>query len=200
MTAIRQPSRTLALCLAAGTAAVLVTASPAAAHTGNPAGGVVDGVLHPLTGPDHLLAMLAVGVVAALAAPRRRVWVVPAAFVGGMVAGGIAGLVGVPLPGAEPLIIASVLVLGLTIAAAATDRDARWLIAALIVAGIAHGHAHGAEAPTSANPLAYVGGFVLATASLHALGLGVGSAIRQRRTMQVGMGAATVAAGVLLLA
>jgi urease accessory protein len=200
MTAIRRTTRALALCSTAGIAAVLVTASPAAAHTGHPAGGVLDGLLHPLTGPDHLLAMLAVGVVAALAAPGGRVWVVPAAFLGGMVAGGVAGLTGVPLPGGEALIIASVLVLGVTIAAAASDGDARWLIAALAVAGLAHGHAHGAEAPTSAHPLAYVGGFLLATAALHAVGLGVGSAIRQRRTMQVGMGAATVTAGVLLFA
>ena len=200
MTALHRTTRALALSVTAGTAAVLLAASPAAAHTGNPAGGVVDGILHPLTGPDHLLAMLAVGVVAAMAASGRRVWVIPAAFLGGMVAGGVAGIAGVPLPGAELLIVASVLVLGVTIAAAAVEGDARWLVAALVVAGVAHGHAHGAEAPTSAHPLASVAGFLLATASLHATGLAVGSAIRTRRTMQVGVGAATVAAGVLVFA
>lgn len=200
MIAIRRTAHLLALSLAAGVAAVLLAASPAAAHTGKAAGGVLDGLLHPLTGADHLLAMLAVGVVAAIAAPRGRVWVAPAAFLGGMIAGGTAGLAGVPLPGAEHLITASVVVLGLTVAAVAAQGGGDWLIAALIVAGIAHGHAHGAEAPTSAHPLAYVSGFVMATASLHVIGVGVGTAIKERRTLRVGIGAATVAAGALLLA
>ncbi len=134
-----------------------------------------------------------------LAAPRGRVWVVPAAFLGGMIAGGAAGIAGLPLPGAEHLIIASVFVLGLAIALA-VQGSADWLIAALIVAGVAHGHAHGAEAPTSAHPLAYVAGFVVATASLHLAGVGVGVTIKNRRTARVGIGAATIAAGALLLA
>jgi urease accessory protein len=201
MTATCRTARPLACCVAAGVGAVLLTATPAAAHVGTPIGGAVDGLLHPVTGPDHLLAMLAVGVVAALTMPLRRAWTVPVAFLTGMIAGGAAGLVGAPLPGAEALIMASVFVLGVTIAAAVVvEGGGGWLVAALVVAGFAHGHAHGAEAPDSAHPLAYVGGFLLATASLHALGLGVGTAIRQRRTMQVGVGAATVAAGALLLA
>jgi len=185
--------------LAAGAAAVLLVSEPAGAHTGKGAGGVIDGILHPLTGPDHLLAMLAVGIVAVLATPRGRVWLAPAAFLGGMVAGGVAGLAGGALPGAEYLIVASVFVLGLAIAGAAQGAG-DWLIAALIVAGIAHGHAHGAEAPTSANPVAYVGGFLLATASLHLVGVGVGAAIKERRTLRIGIGAAMVAAGALLIA
>ena len=185
--------------VSAGATAVLTVANPAGAHTGRGPGGVLDGILHPLTGPDHLLAMLAVGVVAVLAAPRGRVWVVPAAFLGGMIAGGAAGIAGLPLPGAEHLIIASVFVLGLAIALA-VQGSADWLIAALIVAGVAHGHAHGAEAPTSAHPLAYVAGFVVATVSLHLAGVGVGVTIKNRRTARVGIGAATIAAGALLLA
>jgi len=185
--------------VSAGATAVLTVANPAGAHTSRGPGGVLDGILHPLTGPDHLLAMLAVGVVAVLAAPRGRVWVVPAAFLGGMIAGGAAGIAGLPLPGAEHLIIASVFVLGLAIALA-VQGSADWLIAALIVAGVAHGRAHGAEAPTSAHPLAYVAGFVVATASLHLAGVGVGVTIKNRRTARVGIGAATIAAGALLLA
>jgi urease accessory protein len=178
--------------------AVLLVGEPAAAHTGHGT-GVVDGILHPLTGPDHLLAMLAVGVVAVLAAPRGRVWVAPAAFLGGMVVGGAAGIAGLPLPGAEPLIVVSVLLLGLAIAGAVQGAG-DWLVAALVVAGLAHGHAHGAEAPTSVHPGAYVAGFLLVTASLHLVGVGIGTAVQHRRTVRVGIGAATVAAGALLLA
>ena len=184
---------------AAGGAAVLVVSSPAAAHTGRGPGGVLDGLLHPLTGPDHLLAMLAVGVLAVVAAPRGRVWLVPAAFLGGMVVGGVAGLAGAPLPGAEHLIIASVLALGLAIVLAA-HGSGDWLVAALVVAGVAHGHAHGSEAPTSAHPLTYVAAFVLATGSLHLVGVGVGMAVKNRGTARVGIGAATLATGALLLA
>lgn len=194
----RRITTNVSVALSAGAAAVLVAAAPAGAHTGRGPGGILDGILHPITGPDHLLAMLAVGVVAVLAAPRGRVWVIPAAFLGGMIAGGAAGISGVPLPGAEHLIIASVLVLGVAIALA-VQGAADWLIAALVVAGVAHGHAHGAEAPTSAHPFAYVAGFVLATGSLHLAGVGVGMTIRNRRTARVGIGAATVAAGALLL-
>jgi len=199
MTVARRTAGSFTLALAAGAAAVLLVSEPAGAHTGKGAGGVIDGILHPLTGPDHLLAMLAVGIVAVLATPRGRVWLAPVAFLGGMAAGGVAGLAGGALPGAEYLIVASVFVLGLAIAGAAQGAG-DWLIAALIVAGIAHGHAHGAEAPTSANPVAYVGGFLLATAALHLVGVGMGAAIKERRTLRIGIGAATVAAGALLIA
>ena len=66
----------------AGAVGVLLAASPAGAHTGHPVSGAGDGFLHPLTGPDHLLAMVAVGIVAATMARGRSTWVVPAAFVG----------------------------------------------------------------------------------------------------------------------
>lgn len=183
----------------AGVAAVLVVAAPAAAHTGRGPGGIVDGVLHPITGIDHLLAMLSVGVLAAVAAPRGRRWLVPAAFLGGMVAGGAAGLLDAPLPGAELLIVASVLLLGLAIALAVQGAGS-WLLAALVLAGVAHGHAHGAEAPTSANPVAYVAAFLVATGSLHLAGVGIGMAVEHRSRARVGIGAVTAAAGALLLA
>jgi urease accessory protein len=198
MLTARRLTRSLGLAGVAGGAAVLFTATPAAAHTGRGAGGLLDGLLHPITGPDHLLAMLSVGVVAALSASRWRVWAAPAAFLGAMSVGGVVGMIGVPLPGAENLILASVFVLGIAIAAAFQGVGG-WLFAALIVAGIAHGHAHGAEAPTSAHPVIYVAGFLAATASLHLFGVGVGTVIRERRSAHVGIGAATVAAGALLL-
>jgi len=117
-----------------------------------------------------------------------------------MVSGGVAGMAGAGLPGGELLIVASVIALGIAIAGAAGGGARDWILAALVVAGIAHGHAHGAEAPTSANAAAYVSGFLLATASLHVLGVAVGTIIRDRRTVRVGMGAATAAAGALLFA
>lgn len=88
--------------------AVLV-ASPASAHVGHATHGFGTGFLHPLTGPDHLLAMVAVGVVAATWRTDRTLWSAPASFLLGMVAGGLGGIIGVPFPGAEVLIAASVL-------------------------------------------------------------------------------------------
>jgi urease accessory protein len=117
-----------------------------------------------------------------------------------MVAGGLAGIVGVPFPGAEVLIAASVMLLGFAIAAAVTDgRGAAWVLPMLAVAGLAHGHAHGAEAPTSAHPALYIGAFLLATASLHLAGMGVGTLVRDRRLARVSIGTATATAGALLL-
>jgi urease accessory protein len=157
-----------------------------------------DGFLHPITGPDHLLAMVAVGIVAATATAARAVWVAPATFLGGMLLGGALGLAGVPMPGAELLIVASVVLLGLVVAGAVRD-DHRGVVAGLVLAGVAHGHAHGAEAPSSAHPALYVLGFLVATAALHLAGTGVGTVIRERRLVRLGFGVATAGAGALLL-
>lgn len=195
----RPSLRTASLAIGAGLLGVLLAAIPASAHVGQPDEGILEGLLHPLTGPDHLLAMLAVGIVAVVATPRPGVWPVPLGFLGGMVLGGIAGMAGVPLPGAETLIVASVLLLGLAVAGAVQGAGL-WVVAVIAAAGLVHGHAHGAEAPTSAHPLAYVGGFLIATASLHLAGIGAGQIIRDRRTIRVGLGAATVAASAVLFA
>ena len=198
----RSPSlRSLAIVPAAAVGGLLLSATPVLAHTGHPTSGIGEGFLHPITGPDHLLAMVAVGVVAASLARGVRAWVAPAAFLAGMVIGGLAGMAGVPFPGAEALIVASVVLLGLTIAGAveARGRALGALLALLAFAGMAHGHAHGAAAPASVNPLAYVAGFLGATAALHAAGVGVGVIIRDRRTVRFGLGLATVTAGALLV-
>lgn len=200
MTAASRALRTTATAVAAGLAAVVLAANPAAAHTGHGAAGLWDGLLHPLTGTDHLLAMVAVGVVAACAAPRGRAWLAPAAFVGGMLLGGAGGLVDAPFPGAEPLILGSVFVLAASIGLAVRSSVGPWLLLPLAVAGLAHGHAHGAEAPGAADPLVYAGGFLLATASLHLAGMGIGVAIRDRRTLRLGVSAATLTAATLLVA
>ncbi len=178
----------------------LLVAAPASAHVGHGTDGFTNGFLHPLTGPDHLLAMAAVGVVAATWRSDRTLWLAPASFLLGMVAGGVAGMAGVPFPGAELLIAASVLLLGIAIAAAVTDGKASaFVLPILAAAGVAHGHAHGAEAPTSAHPALYIGGFLLATAGVHLAGVGVGTVIRDRQVARVGLGVATATAGVLLL-
>jgi urease accessory protein len=90
-----------------------------------------------------------------------------------MALGGFLGLVGVPLPGVEVAIALSAVMLGLLVA-----RDARpplWLAAVLVgFFAVFHGHAHGTELPTGESALLYSIGFVLATGSLHAAGIGVG--------------------------
>ncbi len=179
---------------------VVLVASPASAHVDQVTNGFSSGFLHPLTGPDHLLAMAAVGVVAATWRSDRTLWFAPAAFLLGMVAGGLGGIVGVPFPGAEVLIAASVLLLGVAIASALSDGEgAAWVLPVLAVAGLAHGYAHGAETPSSAHPTLYIGGFLLATGSIHVAGVGVGTMIRDRRLARVSLGMATATAGALLL-
>ncbi|HWJ96937.1 MAG TPA: HupE/UreJ family protein [Acidimicrobiales bacterium] len=196
----RRIPRLLAAVVGALGGAVLV-AAPASAHVGHGANGFDSGFLHPLTGPDHLLAMVAVGVVAATWRSDRTLWLAPAAFLLGMVGGGIAGIVGVPFPGAELLIVASVILLGVAIAAAVTDgKGSAWVLPILATAGVAHGHAHGAEAPSAAHPALYIAGFLLATACVHVAGVGVGTVVRDRQLVRVGLGVATATAGVLLLA
>ena len=144
------------------------------AHTGeSTANGFLAGVLHPLTGFDHLLAMVAVGIWGAtLGLPL--VWALPVAFPMLMVIGGVLGITGVPLPFIESGIAVSVVVLGLSIAVAwrAPVPVALAIVAAF---GVFHGYAHGAELPKSASPAAYVAGFVLCTGALHLTGIAIGT-------------------------
>jgi urease accessory protein len=158
------------LTIAFGIAVLATTA--AQAHTGlGTTSGFLAGVMHPLTGIDHLLAMMAVGFWAAQRG-GKALWLWPATFVGSMVAGGALGMAGVPVPFVEQGIQGSLVVLGLLVALGA--RPSLAIGCALIgLAGIFHGHAHGAEAPETASGLEYAAGFVVATASLHAAGVGL---------------------------
>ena len=153
-------------------AAVLAT-SPAFSHTGVAAGGgYMTGFLHPIFGWDHVAAMVAVGLWGAfLGAPA--IWLLPVTFPLVMALGGAMGAAGVPLPGIETGIAASALVIGLAVMLAARPP---LTIAAVIVAffAIFHGHAHGAEMPEAANPLAYAAGFVTGTGLLHLAGISLG--------------------------
>jgi urease accessory protein len=150
---------------------VALVATPAAAHTGvGSTGSLMAGITHPLMGADHLIAMVAVGLWAALRG-GRAVWVWPAAFVTVMLAGFGLAMAGIALPAIESTILASVAVLG--IAAALALRVPTVAGAAIIgVFALAHGHAHGTEIAGAA-PVQYVAGFVVATAALHLVGIGL---------------------------
>lgn len=179
-------------------AAGAAMAAPAVAHTGLPAGGAWDGLMHPFTGFDHLLAMVAVGVVAVGARAGRVAWPAPAGFVLGMVGGGLAGVAGVDVPFVEAAIAASIVLLGLWILAA-VHTSGWWLVLPAIVIGAAHGLAHGAELPSGATPLAYVAGFVSATVVLHLAGIGVGHGLRRLPIVRAGAGALVASTGVFVL-
>ena len=139
---------------------------------GGEAIGFVSGFEHPISGLDHILAMVAVGLWGAqLGAPA--IWVLPVVFPMIMALGGMMGLMGIALPGIELCIALSAVALGF-----AVFREARpklW-IAAIIVGffAIAHGHAHGTELPAGASGILYSIGFVIATGLLHATGIGIG--------------------------
>ena len=151
----------------------LLLSNPAAAHmgTGLP-GGFVSGFRHPLSGIDHLLAMISVGLWGAFLG-RPLIYALPVVFPAMMVVGAIMGMFVVPLPPVELGIALSVVVLGGCIALSL--RAPVWA-ASIIVAVFAvfHGYAHGKELPSAADPVSYSAGFVLATGLLHVAGIGLG--------------------------
>ncbi len=159
-------------------ALALTFASPAFAHTGHEIDGFASGLAHPVFGLDHLLAMVAVGLWAGLAG-GRAFWAWPVAFVGSMLLGGALGMAGVELPAVELVIVISVIALGL---ATALDLKPHVVLGAAVIAlfGIAHGHAHGMEAPETGSGIAYAIGFVIATAALHGVGLALAALTRSR--------------------
>ena len=154
-------------------AAFALAPTGALAHVGHgSASGLMHGFTHPITGIDHVLAMVAVGVLA-VQLGGRALWLVPLSFVGIMVIGGALGMAGIPLPFAELGVALSVVVFGLAIAL--PFRLQR--LAAVALAGffaLFHGHGHGAEMPAAASALYYAMGFIASTALLHATGLGLG--------------------------
>jgi urease accessory protein len=160
-------------------AAVFVAAaSPALAHTGAGSGsGLAAGFGHPVGGLDHVLAMVAVGLLAAQLG-GRSVWCVPAAFVGMMIVGGLLATGGVFVPFVELGIVGSIVVLGAVIALGRRLPLAPAMAMVGLLA-VFHGHAHGAEMPADAAGLAYGAGFAVATAMLHALGIGIGLGLRR---------------------
>jgi len=163
-----------------GSLALLATALPAAAHPGHgPMSGFAAGIQHPLSGMDHLLAMIAVGLWAGLCGSRRE-WLWPATFVFSMVAGGVIGMYAMITIPVEPVILASVMVLGL---ATALSLRAPLVPGGMLIAvfGMAHGYAHCTEIPQTAQALDFGAGFTLMTAALHAMGVLAAAGLRQLR-------------------
>lgn len=178
--------------------AFLLLAAPLAhAHPGHGPADFASGLIHPLTGWDHLLAMVAVGLWASQVGGRAR-WALPAAFVGAMVAGAAGGLAGLAPPGIEAGIVLSVLLLGLAVAGAARVPPTVG-IALVALAGAVHGLAHGAEMPLQADALRFLAGMVLATAGLHAGGIAAGLAAARRSTALVRWAGVGIAAGGIAL-
>jgi urease accessory protein len=171
----------------------------AQAHPGHGAdGGLAHGFTHPFGGLDHILAMIAVGLWAAQLG-KRALWSVPATFVGVMLLGGALGMGGFTLPFVEQGILASVFILGLLIAF--TSRLPLAASAAVVgVFALFHGCAHGAEMPADSSSFAYMAGFAIATALLHAAGLGLGAAAQHKLPAPAirFAGAAVVLAGLYL--
>ncbi len=157
---------------------VLLAPTLAHAHTGVGAThGFWHGAGHPVSGLDHICAMVAVGLWAAQTG-GRALWAVPASFVGVMAFGGFLGVAGVPVPYVEQGIMTSVLILGVLIAAAVRLP----LAASCAVVGLfalCHGHAHGAEMPVDSSGLAYGIGFMISTALLHLAGIGLGITVQK---------------------
>jgi urease accessory protein len=156
---------------------VLLCAPSAFAHVQKgEAAGFLSGLKHPISGLDHVLAMVAVGLWGAqLGSPA--IWVLPVAFPMVMAFGGMLGLIGVPLPGIEYGIAASAILLGVAVM---FELRPPLAIAASIVAifAIFHGHAHGTELPPGQSGLLYSIGFVIATGCLHAVGITIGTVHR----------------------
>jgi urease accessory protein len=190
--------------LAAGAVALIaLMVQEASAHTGvGDASGLVHGMIHPVTGIDHVLAMVTVGLFAAHLG-GRALWLVPASFVAMMALGGVLGFYGIALPFIETGIACSVMVLGAVVAL----QTSLPLTAAMGMVGafaVFHGHSHGTEMPIDISALGYGLGFLLTTAMLHVVGIGLGLALGRlshrpaRRLSQVG-GAGIALAGVALL-
>jgi urease accessory protein len=155
-------------------ASASLISDPVAAHSGTGlSGGWANGFTHPLSGIDHLLAMIAVGLWGAFLG-RPLIYVLPVIFPTMMVVGAVLGMLAVPLPPVEIGIALSVLMLGSCIALAI--RLPIWAACPIVALfAIFHGDAHGKELPSAADPVSYSAGFVLASGLLHVSGIALGS-------------------------
>ena len=148
----------------------LLAASPALAHTGHGStSGLLAGFGHPIGGLDHILAMVAVGILAAQQG-EKSLWLLPTSFVAMMILGGVAGMLSLPLPFVELGIVGSIVLLGVAIAVG-RHLPAAAAAAAVGILAVFHGHAHGSEMPAGMSGAEYGVGFALATAILHGVGI-----------------------------
>ncbi len=153
--------------------AVFLLPTTVFAHVGSgDAGGFLTGMQHPISGFDHVLAMVAVGLWGAqLGAPA--LWLLPVAFPMMMAFGGMFGLLGLPLPGVEVGIAVSAIVLGILVCR--EIQPALWISLAIVAFfAIFHGHAHGTELPPGQSGILYSMGFVMATGCLLGVGVALG--------------------------
>lgn len=179
---------------AAAAISLTLVSDAAFAHTGHGTTGLAAGLAHPMAGLDHLLAMVAVGVWAAMQ-PTARAWQGPAIFVAMLAIGAGLGLAGIGLPFVEPGILASVMLFGAMIAAGHYFPASAGLA---LIGGFAllHGHAHGTEAVGAVG--SYMAGFMVASALLHLSGYAFGRTVALVRYGMPATGLVLVAAGVAL--
>lgn len=189
--------------IALGLCLFVLPATPVMAHSvfpGSPLGGWVDGFFHPWLGLDHLLAMLAVGLVS-IGIRGKAVWQLPLCFLLSLLVGGLLGISGLEMNLVETWIAFSVLLLGVALA---VGKRYPPLLAALLIGamGLFHGHAHGVEMPALAEPVPYFAGFIAATALIQFTGVIVGNFLQQRPAGVTALrlsGAAISLTGLLLL-
>ena len=163
---------------------LLVLAGSAHAHTGHDASSLMSGLVHPL-GLDHMLAMLAVGLWSVRVLPAQRAWQGPALFMLSLVAGAVLGLLGVQFAMLEQLIALSVVLFGAMLMMSVYKVPAMLGLGAVAVSALAHGMAHGAEAPASGFG-AYALGFLVTTAVLHFGGVGAGLGLQKFKARKAG--------------
>lgn len=162
--------------------------------------GFFYGFLHPVQGFDHLLAMICVGIISAQLG-GKAIWQVPTAFVAMLALGGVLGIMGIALPFVEWVIALSVVTLGMAIVA----EKRLPMLATMMLIGIFalfHGHAHGEEIPTLAQPLHYTIGFLCASTLMHILGVLIGDMMtrdRQRALILRLSGVGVLTAGIALI-
>lgn len=161
---------------------LLIASSAAFAHPGHDVSGLTAGLLHPFSGLDHLLAMVAVGLWAAQSdrknkGSEHKIWLLPAIFMAMLAVGAGVAMQWQSLPMVETGIAVSVLALGLLVALA-MQLPAMLSVAITALFGLLHGYTHGLELPESAAPAAYALGFLAATASLLLCGIAAGLATR----------------------
>ena len=172
---------TVAKSFAAG---LLVLAGSAQAHTGHDTSSLVSGLFHPL-GLDHMLAMLAVGLWSVRVLPAQRAWQGPALFMLALIAGAALGMMGVQFAMLEQLIALSVVLFGGMLMMSVYQVPAMLGLGVVAVSALAHGMAHGAEAPASGFA-AYAMGFLVTTAVLHFGGVAAGLGLRTFMARQAG--------------
>lgn len=170
------------------------------AHTDGDNNGFMAGLMHPVNGYDHLLAMLSVGIISAQKG-GRAIWTVPCLFVTAMIVGAVLGANAVSFPNVEAGIAISVVALGLGIIFA--DKSNLMMIMLFVFGfGMFHGHAHGMEMPGSASPVFYSFGFIVSTSLVHVAGVVIGYQFTRRQQIKKALtyiGAAVTGAGCFLL-